>query len=106
MENIKPAIDYHVMRLYLRTGKVIFEQLKGLPRPRARLVRLLRSTVAEALRLTANYSKLTIPDVNYIEWQLGRNICINEQPLCAASACTPEIAEDVQSFSPRSFLIR
>ncbi len=101
MENIEPAIDYHIIRLYLRTGKVltsrsvIFEQLKGLPRPRPRLVRVLRSTVAEALRLTANYAKLTIPDVNYIEWQIGRSICLNEHPLCVCSSCDTSIVEDV-----------
>ena len=101
MEKIKPAIDYHLIRLYLRTGRVtplyeaVKEQLKGIPRPRPRLVRLLRATVADALRLTAQYSALTIPDVNYIEWQIGRSICHNKNPQCISLESAPSLAEDV-----------
>jgi hypothetical protein len=88
-ENIAPAIDYHLIRIYLRTGRVfskhksIFNVLtQGDPRPRPRLVKLLREKVAYAVRLTAKFSELSVPEVNYIEWQLGRRICVREAPRC------------------------
>jgi hypothetical protein len=104
LENISPAIDYHIIRLYLRSGKVmplhrpILELLKGHPRPRARLVRLLRSTISDALRISAGYSGLTIPDVNYIEWQIGRNVCLNKNPLCISAKNSNTIASDVATL--------
>ncbi len=101
-ENIAPAIDYHIMRLYLRTGRVVpttievVEELKGRPRPRSRMVSLLRKAVSEALRQTAFFSRLTVPDVNYIEWQLGRAICTKDCPGCQPECCSAEIADDVR----------
>jgi hypothetical protein len=90
-ENIAPAIDYHLIRLYLRTGRVfaLYDSLHtsladGSPRPRPRMVRLLREKVAEAVLLTARFARLTVPDVNYIEWQLGRTICTRDGPKCLA----------------------
>jgi hypothetical protein len=87
--NIEPAIDYHLIRIYLRSGRVfskyrfLFDHLStGDPVPRERTVKLLRETVAEAVKLTAHFSGLTIPDVNYIEWQLGRNVCVRDMPKC------------------------
>jgi len=89
-ENIEPAIDYHIMRVYLRSGrvipsdKVIYPFLRGTPNPRGSLVRALRAAVGEAERATALYAGLSIPDMNYIEWQIGRSICLNNDPLCTS----------------------
>ena len=85
---ISPAIDYHIMRLYLRTGRVVplhqvtHDLLKNDSSPRPRLVKLLRESVGEALSLTAFYSALTIPEVNGMEWQIGRDICDRKTPRC------------------------
>lgn len=84
----KPAIDYHIMRLYLRTGRVVprFKELnpflQGHPKPRYRLVQKLREAVSEAAELTAFYAGISVPDLNYIEWQFGRGICIFDAPRC------------------------
>jgi hypothetical protein len=100
-ENIQPAIDYHIMRLYLRSGRVIpndkaiFRFLEGAPNPRGALVKQLRQTVAAAEQLTAFYAGLNVADVNYIEWQIGRSICLNEKPLCLLPDTNIEIAEDI-----------
>lgn len=100
-ENIAPAVDYHIMRLYLRTGRVIpssieiANELKGKPRPRPRLVKLLRECVSEALKQTAFYAGLTVADVNYIEWQLGRAICLKDCPACQNQCFPGEVSEDV-----------
>lgn len=86
---IEPAIDYHIMRLYLRSGRVyprnpeVLSLLKERTPTRGRLVRMLRESVAEAVRTTAFYASLTIPDINYIEWQVGRSLCHADDPSCA-----------------------
>lgn len=85
---IKPAVDYHIMRMYLRTGRVVpmhrsvKDLLKKDSAPRPRLVRLLREAVSEALSLTSLYAKMSIPEVNSLEWQIGRDICDRQSPRC------------------------
>jgi hypothetical protein len=88
-ENLMPAIDYHLIRLYLRTGRVyptaqeVAPFLLGEARnPRARLVQTLRAAVVEAARQTAFYADVDIATLNNIEWQLGRSICTREDPSC------------------------
>lgn len=87
-ENIEPAVDYHIMRLYLRTGRVvpaetpILTYLKGHPNPRPLLVKKLREKVSDAEKLVAHYANINVADLNYIEWQIGRNICLNASPMC------------------------
>lgn len=86
---IAPAVDYHIMRLYLRTGRVApihrstLESLKQDSMPRARLVRLLREVVSEAVSLTAFYADLSVPTVNDLEWRLGREVCDRVRPRCS-----------------------
>jgi hypothetical protein len=107
-DQIRPAVDYHLIRIYLRSGRVvpkygdIAEYLKGagdnLP-VRPRLDRLVRQSVEEAVSLTALYARLPIADVNYIEWQLGRNICAREGPLCLEADSPPlSIPDDVRAL--------
>ncbi|BEH15619.1 hypothetical protein [Marinobacter shengliensis] len=90
-EFVKPAIDYHIMRVYLRTGRVvptdpaIFQQLGKTPNPRGTLVRILRESVSEAEELTAFYAGINVADLNYIEWQVARSICTNINPGCTAT---------------------
>jgi hypothetical protein len=88
VEKAEPAIDYHIMRAYLRTQRVYPQhkatraEVQGLSDPRGRLVLKLRQCVAEALKITAGYAGITVPDLNYIEWQLARNICLLKEAKC------------------------
>ena len=105
-ENLRPAVEYHLLRLYLRTGRVfpthpsVVEALTGEPRPaRRRLVMLLRETVDQAMRDTAHYASLDVATLNYLEWQLARTICVSElgpewHPHCLA-APAQELPHDV-----------
>lgn len=84
-ENLRPAVEYHLIRLYLRTGRVfptrpaVIEALTGEPRPaRRRLVMVLREAVDHAMRDTALYAGLDVATLNYLEWQLARTICVSE----------------------------
>lgn len=87
--NLEPAVDYHIIRIYLRTGRVLakdeelYKYFKGTPNPRGYIVSQLRKTVSDALKLTAHYANLNIAQVNFIEWQLGRSTCTNKTPRCA-----------------------
>jgi hypothetical protein len=89
------------MRLYLRSGRVVprynavGDALMGKPRPRPRLVKLLREAVGEALRATARFSGLTVADVNYVEWQLGRSVCDHIKPACLKRRIAPGLDNDI-----------
>lgn len=109
MENIAPAIDYHLIRIYLRTGRVyakhrsVFDALVNAdPMPRDRMVKLLREKVALAVKLTAQFSRLSIPDVNYIEWQLGRRICVRETAKCVTDTRVSDLDPDILTLFERS----
>jgi hypothetical protein len=87
--NLRPAIEYHILRLYVRSGRVyptdesVREQLLNPgTESRTRLVKLMRRTVEEAMNLTAFYATLDVATLNYIEWQIGRGICTPEFPRC------------------------
>jgi uncharacterized protein (DUF362 family) len=83
-----PAIDYHIMRLYLRRGEVSpvsqvgSQYIAGGKSRTARTVAAVRGTVADALRIIAEQSNLSIPLVNTIEWWIGRSVCIRQSPDC------------------------
>lgn len=84
-ENLRPAVEYHLIRLYLRSGRVFTEDksvreiLSGPRLPtRDRLVKLVREAVDDAMRQTALYAELDAATLNYIEWQIGRSICVEE----------------------------
>ncbi|MBX7185521.1 MAG: hypothetical protein K1Y01_10290 [Vicinamibacteria bacterium] len=100
-DSLRPAIDYHIMRLYLRSGRVVpvhdvvVDILKTQAKPRPRLVRLLRESVSEALHLTARLAHLPVADVNYVEWQLGRAICDPKAPHCVNTKPHSMLASDV-----------
>jgi hypothetical protein len=100
-DKLQPAIDYHLMRLYLRSGRVVpcydevADAIKRHPRPRGRLITLLRTTVAEALKLTAFYAGLSVPNVNYLEWQIGRSVCARTKPFCLREARPTDLDDDI-----------
>ena len=95
---IQPAIDYHLMRLYLRTGRVVpihadtHALLSEVSEPQPRLVRLLREAVAEALCLTALYAQFSVPLLNFVEWRIGRERCHENNPVCVGAASDNEHA--------------
>jgi hypothetical protein len=83
-----PAIDYHIMRLYLRRGEVSpvsqvgTQYIAGGKSRTASTVAAVRGTVADALRMVAEQSHLSIPLVNTIEWWIGRSVCLRQGPDC------------------------
>lgn len=87
-DSIPPAIDYHLIRLYLRTGRVVAsnkliseEFIKG-ETHRPRLIKLLREAVSDALSLTAKLASMPVHQLNYLEWQVARNRCEVDYTIC------------------------
>lgn len=86
-ENLRPAVEYHLLRLYLRTGRVyptddaIRDALRAADlTSRGRLVTLLRKAVEEAMNLTSFYSDVDVATLNYVEWQIARSLCTPDVP--------------------------
>lgn len=101
--NLKPAVEYHLIRLYLRSGRVVptsdsvTKELLGEGRSaRPRLVNLLRGAVDLAMRQTAFYAGIDVATLNYIEWQIGRSICVEELgPNLVARYCEAPAPDDM-----------
>ncbi len=87
-ENIAPAVDYHLIRLYVRTARVrpvqtaLIEQLKKGEGMRIGHVTALRCAVEEAMHYSAAGAGLRIDELNYIEWQIARSFCVRQQARC------------------------
>lgn len=104
-QNLKPAIEYHILRLYLRSGRVypvhpsVREALRTRNlNPRDRLVKLLRRRVEEAMAFTSHYSGIDVASLNYLEWQMGRAICIPEVPPNCLTPPHDQLPSDVSAL--------
>ena len=104
--SVQPAIDYHLIRLYLRTGRVIpreeiiVDELSSGSPTRMRLVNLLRKKVGEALALTAFYAQKTVFEVNYVEWQIARQRCDYDRVICTGKWPDSNFDLDVIAIQP------
>jgi len=89
-ENIAPAVDYHLMRLYVRTGRIRpvdewEERLKDEDSTvRIEPITALRRAVEESMYYTATGANLRVDEVNHIEWQIARSFCLRKDPHCSS----------------------
>lgn len=87
-EHISPAVDYHLIRLYVRTARVWPEseeweqRLKEGGKARVEPVTALRRAVEEAMYYTATGAELRVDELNHIEWQIARSFCLRQEPRC------------------------
>ena len=94
-ESIAPAIDYHLIRLYVRTGRVLpakselAEKLVDGRTARVEFLTALRRAVQEAMHYTAASSGLRLDQLNHIEWQIARSFCTRLEARCHKGP-TPE----------------
>lgn len=85
----KPAIDYHLIRCYLRRG-LIYPRTKFASefifdssiQRKETTVGALRQLCSELLEQISWYTGLDICVVNAIEWHIGRSICTQDIPDC------------------------
>ena len=86
-EEVLPAVEYHLIRMYLRTGRVIDKRSTDDARDPARAADIrslthLRNAVEQAMHYTARGAELPLADVNEIEWQIARSYCERSAPRC------------------------
>lgn len=85
----QPAIDYHLIRTYLRRGLLFAktEYAKGYimnqsAERKDSTVAAVRHLCAELMLNICIYTDLDVNTVNQIEWHIGRSICLQEKPDC------------------------
>lgn len=87
-ENIEPLVDYHIMRLYLRTGRIeilnedITEKIKKKEQLPIEQIVQIRTEISEQIkRFCIKYHK-TARQLNIIDWFIARNYCRQEKVNC------------------------
>jgi hypothetical protein len=87
-DEISPAIDYHIMRLYLRTGRVriadedLRNRLVRRKRIRIEVITEIRKAVSDALKYTAWLANISVSTLNDIEWAFARQACRRDHTWC------------------------
>lgn len=90
-EMLLPAIDYHLIRFYVRTGRIFQEQDEMSERlsgdgnqsvARIEYLTHLRRAVEEAMWYTAAGADLRMDHLNHVEWQLARSFCVRSRARC------------------------
>jgi hypothetical protein len=93
-DRIEPAVDYHIIRLYLRTGRVLVKDCELHSRlverkpVRIEAITQIRRVVADAMRYTAAVSSTTVSVLNDIEWAYARQACRRDDTWCAGPCNT------------------
>jgi hypothetical protein len=106
-ENISPAVDYHIIRLYLRTGRVwvpdeyLRKRLVARGRVRIEAITQIRSAVAEAMRYTAWLCRIGISQLNELEWLFARNACRQNRTWCYSQGTVCPLASSCLSTTLR-----
>jgi hypothetical protein len=88
-EYCQPAIDYHLVRIYLRRGLLLARNnyakdfLNNVRSNRKEsTMAAIRQICSSLLRDICEYSNLSISIVNQIEWHIGRAVCVHDNPDC------------------------
>src|SRR6266511_1121847 len=88
-DEVSPAIDYHIMRLYLRTGRVVVadddlvSRLVRRKSIRIEVITEIRTGLAYALKYTAWRARVSVSTLNDIEWAFARRACRRDKVWCS-----------------------
>lgn len=86
----QPAIDYHLIRCYLRRGLIYpttqyaanFIKDISIQR-RESTVGAMRQLCSELMQQICWFTSLDINTINLVEWHIGRSICTEDNPDCS-----------------------
>jgi hypothetical protein len=106
-ESIVPIVDYHMMRLCLRTGLVTIKD----PELRRRIIArqwvdnteelAIRQATGRAILALARQTNLSIAAIDGLFFQLGRQVCLETEPArCTDCPLTKDCAKDTALFQP------
>jgi len=90
-ENFKPIVDYHIMRVMLRTGCVnvenpqLLDKLRGFRKVSDDTEFRVASQLA--LKIIAKASDKTLFEIDDLFWALGRSCCFYKATLCSQGNC-------------------
>lgn len=94
LERLKVAVDYHIMRIALRSGMVevqdpaLARRLRNREVVSAEVDNAVREAVREACDRLVAASGQQVFDVDNILWMIGRNCChYDHDPICGDNAC-------------------
>lgn len=92
IEKVDPAIDYHLIRLALRTGSIEIND----PFLKRKILSVdpitkeedtnIRNAVSDSFRITARQGNKSIADLNMIEWYIARSFCKRDDLLCTTNS--------------------
>ncbi len=88
-EKIEPAIDYHVIRVYLRTGriKILSEELVNKFINRSNLtqeeITNLRKQIRDAMVVFCKQYNKSMAKLCFVDWIIGREYCHYDNPFCS-----------------------
>lgn len=94
---LEPAIDYHVIRVYLRTGKVnvrsdeLRRRLVLKDKFKLEEIILLRYHIAETMRTFCSKYNRCMAQLCFVDWIVGREYCHAETPACSSGCPTRSI---------------
>lgn len=93
-QRIEVAIDYHIMRIALRSGMVrvtdaaLAERLRGRQTVAAEEDNAVRLAVRGACRLLIDHSRHDVFAIDNTLWMIGRNCCFYAyEPICGDNRC-------------------
>lgn len=85
----QPAIDYHLIRCYLRRGllkprnRYALAYVKQPDKPRKEgTIASIRQLCSDVLKEISKHVALDVVTVNLIEWNIGRSVCVQDEPDC------------------------
>lgn len=87
-DNLRPAIDYHIMRLNIRRGNLWpvnslgNQYINSNINRRSMTTSAIRNIIGTGLRDIANLSGISIAFINAAEWWIGRTVCVRNNPDC------------------------
>lgn len=85
----EPAIDYHLIRSFLRRGLIFAkkeyarEYLKNQSAERKETtIAAVRHLCSKLMQEICTYAEMDIVTINEIEWYIGRSVCLRDDPDC------------------------
>lgn len=100
-QDVPPAIEYHLIRLYLRTGRVVpttpaaLRAVQDDSVHRVDSLNALRAAVETAMRITADLAGIPLHELNDAEWQVARSFCTRQVPRCTGPAAPGKPCDQV-----------
>lgn len=92
MNYYKPAIDYHIIRLYLRRGMIIPRNQEAIDyifshekQRTEKTVAVIRRLCSDVFSLVNWITNIDLKTINSIEWWVGRSICTKDFADCNLS---------------------